>query len=66
MVPVDHACHALSSMSKLLAFIGAMAGGYAGWALGSPFGIFGSYVLSIVGTGAGVYVGRRIGRNYEG
>ena len=52
-------------MSKLLAFVGATAGGYLGWALGTPLGLFGSFVLSIIGTGAGVYAGRRVGRHYE-
>jgi hypothetical protein len=53
-------------VSKLLAFVGAMGGGYAGWALGAPAGPFAAYVLSVVGTGAGLYWGRRLGRHYEG
>ena len=52
-------------MSKLLAFVGAVVGGYAGWALGALVGTFTAYVVSLVGTGAGVYWGRRIGRHYE-
>ena len=47
-------------------FVGATAGGYAGWALGALVGTFTAFVVSIVGTAAGVYWGRRIGRNYEG
>ncbi len=53
-------------MSKMFAFIGSMVVGYAGWFLGEPFGMFTAFVLSIVGTGVGIYVGRRIGRHYEG
>ena len=53
-------------MTKLLAFVGATAGGYAGWALGALVGPFTAFVVSMVGTGAGIYFGRRIGRHYEG
>lgn len=54
------------SLSKLLAFIGAVGGGYAGWALGALIGTFTAFFVGIVGTAAGVYWGRRIGRQYEG
>ena len=53
-------------MSKLLAFVGATFGGYAGWALGALAGPFAAFVVSVVGTAAGVYAGRRIGRHWEG
>jgi len=52
-------------MGKLLAFVGATAGGYAGWALGALTGTFSAFVVSIIGTGIGVYYGRRIGRELE-
>ena len=52
-------------MGKLLAFVGATAGGYAGWALGAPGGTFSAFVVSIVGTAAGVYYGRRISRHLD-
>ena len=52
-------------MGKLLAFVGATAGGYAGWALGAPGGTFSAFLVSIVGTAVGVYYGRRIGRGLE-
>ena len=52
-------------MSKLLAFVGAVGGGYAGWALGALAGTFTAFAASVVGTAAGVYWGRRIGRHYE-
>ena len=52
-------------MGKLLAFAGATAGGYAGWALGALAGPFSAFLVSIVGTGVGVYYGRRIGRGLE-
>lgn len=53
-------------MTKLLGFVGALGGSYLGWALGSPLGLFGAFIVSVVGTGAGLYAGRRIGQHYEG
>ena len=50
-------------MTKLLGFVGATVGGYAGWALGAPIGIFSAFVVSMIGTGVGMYYGRRIGQN---
>lgn len=52
-------------MTKLLAFAGATVGSYAGWALGAPAGLFTAFVVSMIGMGAGMYWGRRIGRHYE-
>lgn len=52
------------TMIKLLAFIGATIGGYAGWALGALVGPFTAFLVSMIGTGVGMYWGRRIGRNY--
>lgn len=49
-------------MGKLLAFVGATAGGYAGWALGALAGTFSAFVVSILGTAVGVYYGRKIGQ----
>lgn len=31
-----------------------------GWYAGEAFGMFGAFVLSIVGTAAGVYAGRKL------
>lgn len=52
-------------MSKLCAFVGATVGGYAGWALGAPVGVFAAFVVSMIGTGLGLYAGRRFARHYE-
>ncbi len=51
-------------MSKLLALVGATVGGTLGWWIGARMGIMTAFVLSIFGTAAGVYVGRRIAREY--
>lgn len=52
-------------MGKLLAFIGATVGGYAGWALGATIGNGTAFVLSIVGTALGIYAGRRYAQQFD-
>ncbi len=52
-------------MSKVLAFVGATIGGWFGWWLGGVLvGMTTAFVLGIVGTAGGVYLGRRIARQY--
>jgi hypothetical protein len=51
-------------MGKFFAFIGATVGGYAGWALGATIGSITAFMVSMVGTGIGIYYGRRIARKY--
>lgn len=53
-------------MTRMFALIGSVVGGYAGWALGEPFGMFTAFVVSMIGTGVGLYAGRRIGQHYGG
>lgn len=53
-------------MTKLLGFVGATVGGYAGWALGAFAGTFMAFVVSMIGTGFGMYWGRRIAQNIGG
>ena len=52
-------------MGKLFSFIGATVGGYAGWALGAPVGITTAFIVSMVGTGIGMYYGRKIAQHYS-
>jgi len=52
-------------MNKVAAFVGATVGGYAGWWLGSQAGIMTVFLVSIVGTAAGVYFGRRVAQHYS-
>ena len=51
-------------MSKLMVFIGATAGGWLGWFAGESFGTMTAFMLSMVGTGVGIYVARRWASNY--
>jgi hypothetical protein len=50
-------------MIKLMGFLGATIGSYAGWALGARFGTMTAFMISMVGTGLGIYVGRRVARD---
>jgi hypothetical protein len=45
---------------KLLGWMGATLGGAVGWWAGDRMGHFSGFVLSVVGTGAGLYLGRRL------
>ena len=47
-------------MSKILTFLGASVGGAIGWWLGARVGMMTAFVVSMVGTGVGVYAGRRV------
>ncbi|HXJ32723.1 MAG TPA: hypothetical protein VMS22_01675 [Candidatus Eisenbacteria bacterium] len=46
-------------MGRLFAGIGATAGGWVGWIIGAKVGFMTAYMVSILGTAAGVYYGRR-------
>jgi uncharacterized membrane protein YeaQ/YmgE (transglycosylase-associated protein family) len=50
-------------MTKLLGFVGATVGGYAGWALGALAGPFTAFMVSMIGSGVGMYYGRRIAQD---
>jgi len=52
-------------MSKLLMLVGSTIGSYAGWWLGGHVGVMTAFTLSMIGTGAGLYTGRRIAQSYE-
>jgi hypothetical protein len=45
--------------SKLIPWVAGMAGSYLGWFIGARFSIFMAFILSIVGTGVGIYYGRK-------
>ncbi|HET7321411.1 MAG TPA: hypothetical protein VFI96_02880 [Longimicrobiaceae bacterium] len=51
-------------MNRLFYFIGAFVGSWVGWAIGARFSFFAAFLLSIVGTGVGIYAAARVMREY--
>ena len=52
-------------MTRLLTIGCTFVLGSLGWYAGEMFGPFTAFVLSVVGTGAGVYVGRQIANRWD-
>lgn len=63
-MPPTPSCASCLGMLKLYSLIGATACSYAGWALGALVGTTTAFVLSMVGTGIGMYYGRKIAHHY--
>ena len=51
-------------MRKLFTLVGGTLGSYAGWALGATVGTMTAFMVSMVGTGVGIYAGLRLARRY--
>lgn len=51
-------------MKKLLVFVGSTAGSSLGWWLGSPGGLYGSFLVGMVGFGFGMWYGARLVDRY--
>lgn len=51
-------------MKKLLVFVGTTIGGSVGWWLGDAGGLMGSFVVSMIGFGVGMYAGARLAREW--
>jgi hypothetical protein len=49
-------------MAKWLKFLGMTAGGWIGWAIGSPVSFFTAFMLSGIGSGVGLWAGIRFSR----
>ena len=49
-------------MRGILMVAAASAGGWLGWRLGSPAGVMSAYLLSVIGSGAGVYACWKLNR----
>ena len=49
-------------MKKILDLIGMTAGGWIGWTAGAAVSMFTAFMLSMVGTGVGLYAVRRLTR----
>jgi hypothetical protein len=52
-------------MIKLAAFGGSTVGGYIGWFVGAKFGFMTAFILSMIGTGAGMYYAAKAMKNYQ-
>lgn len=50
--------------AKLLGFIGATIVGAIGWWIGSPVGLMTAFILSTIGSGLGLYLGRKVADHY--
>jgi hypothetical protein len=50
-------------LSKLLALVGATIGGYIGWWAGGLIGMVTAFMVSMIGTGLGMYWGRRLAQH---
>jgi hypothetical protein len=51
-------------MKGIFAFIGMTVGGWIGWVIGARVSTFTAFVLSVVGTGAGLYLANRFTGRY--
>lgn len=52
-------------MRKLFSFVGATVLGYAGWYAGATVGTMTAFVVSMIGTGVGMYYGVKLARRFE-
>lgn len=46
-------------MTKILGTLGSFVGGSIGWWMGAGFGTMTAFIVSIIGTGVGIYLGRQ-------
>jgi hypothetical protein len=51
-------------MKTLLVLVTSTLGSAVGWWLGTPGGLFGSFVLSVVGLGVGIWYGARLAERF--
>ena len=51
-------------MRRIFVIFFASAGGYLGWWLGAKINPFGAVIFCALGTGLGLYLGRRLQHDY--
>jgi uncharacterized membrane protein YfcA len=52
-------------VNKLCIFVGSTVGGYVGWYVGDPLGMFAAFIVSGIGSVAGVYFGWKLAQKIE-
>ncbi len=53
-------------MKRLFGFIGMTVGGWIGWTIGAWVSIFTAFIVSMIGTGVGLYAANRITKRLLG
>jgi hypothetical protein len=51
-------------VKRLLDLVGMTAGGWLGWMAGAWLSIFTAFIISVIGTGVGLYATRRFARGW--
>ena len=52
-------------MKALVTILLSIIGGWLGWWLGDQIGLFTALVIGMIGTGAGIYAGRELARQFD-
>jgi hypothetical protein len=52
-------------MGRLYGFVGTTVLGYVGWFVGALVGTTTAVILSIIGSGLGIYYGRKVAQYYS-
>lgn len=52
-------------MSKMFMILGSTIGSYGGWWVGAHVGIMTAFIVSMFGTGFGIYYGRQLAGKFE-
>jgi len=60
------ASHTESDVNRLLITLCTFVLGSVGWYIGESVGMFTAFALSMVGTGVGIYAGRRLAQHWGG
>ena len=50
-------------MKRLLDLMGLTIGGWLGWMIGAWISFFAAFIVSVIGTGLGLYAARRLTRS---
>ena len=53
-------------LGPLVLMISVSIGAAIGWTCGSPLGLLGAYLTSVLGASIGLFIGRKIQRNLSG